>query len=88
MPLARISGLWCATSRFSSAVMPWNSRMFWKVRATRALRAISWSGMRSSRKSSPFAVVAWRPLARVAAAMSSGVATPSRANASRPSVGL
>ena len=35
--------------------MPWNRRMFWNVRATRALRAISWSGMRSSRKSSPFA---------------------------------
>ena len=33
-PEARISALCCATIRFSSAVMPGNSRMFWKVRAT------------------------------------------------------
>ena len=33
-PEARISGLCCATIRFSSTVMPENSRMFWKVRAT------------------------------------------------------
>ena len=32
-PVAAISVLCCATSRFSSAVMPANSRMFWKVRA-------------------------------------------------------
>ncbi len=37
-PEARISTLCCATIRFSSTVMPWNSRMFWKVRATRARR--------------------------------------------------
>ena len=66
-----MSALWCATSRFSSVVMPWKSRMFWKVRATRAWRAISWSGIRSSRKSSPLGVVACRPLERVTAAMSS-----------------
>ncbi len=35
-PEARISALCCATIRFSSAVMPGNSRMFWKVRATLA----------------------------------------------------
>ena len=33
-PDARISALCCATIRFSSAVMPANRRMFWKVRAT------------------------------------------------------
>ena len=36
-PEARISTLCCATIKFSSTVMPWNRRMFWKVRATRAL---------------------------------------------------
>ena len=35
-PDARISILCCATIRFSSAVMPGNRLMFWKVRATRA----------------------------------------------------
>ena len=55
MPEAIISGLCCATSRFSSTVMPVNRRMFWNVRATLALRAISWSGMRSSRNRSPWA---------------------------------
>ena len=38
-PDARISGVCCATRRFSSTVMPENRRMFWNVRATRALRA-------------------------------------------------
>ena len=52
-PDARISGLCCATSRFSSTVMPRNSRIFWKVRATRACCATRWSGMRSSRNSEP-----------------------------------
>ena len=64
--------------------MPWKSRMFWKVRATRALRAISWSGMRSSRKSSPFAVVAWRPLATGRGCDVLGVAMPSRAKREPP----
>ncbi len=32
-PEACISGLCCATTRFSSTVMPGNRRMFWKVRA-------------------------------------------------------
>ena len=49
-PDARISVLCCATSRFSSTVMPGNSRMFWKVRATFAFWPISEiAGMRSSR---------------------------------------
>ena len=38
---ASISALCWATIRFSSTVMPANRRMFWKVRATRALAAIS-----------------------------------------------
>ena len=45
-------------------------------------------GIRSSRKSSPFAVVACRPLERVTGGDVVGVATPSRARARRPSVGL
>ena len=52
-PEARISTLCCATIRFSSTVMPWNSRMFWKVRATRARALMSWSSSRSRRKISP-----------------------------------
>ena len=39
-PDAGISALCCATTRFSSTVMPGNSRMFWKVRATRASLAM------------------------------------------------
>ena len=57
-PLASISVLWCATMRFSSTVMPWNSRMFWNVRATFARQAISLPGMRSSRKISPPSLIA------------------------------
>ena len=37
-PEARFNTLCCATIKFSSTVMPRNSRMFWKVRATRASR--------------------------------------------------
>ena len=43
-----MSVLCCATIRFSSTVMPRNSLMFWKVRATRALALMSWSSSRSS----------------------------------------
>ncbi len=46
-PEAIIRGLCWATSRFSSTVMPVNSRMFWKVRATRAFQAILCPGRRS-----------------------------------------
>ena len=35
--------------------MPENSRMFWKVRATRAFQAMRWPGRRSSRNVGPFA---------------------------------
>jgi len=47
-PEASISALCCATIRFSSAVMPGNSRMFWKVRATFASLEIRKSFSRSS----------------------------------------
>ena len=73
---------------FSSTVMPVNSRMFWKVRATLAVRAISWSGMRSSRYRSPEAPRMCFLPERVRASTSSGAAMPWRASAMRPSVGL
>ena len=47
MPLARIRTLCWATRRFSSAVMPENRRMFWKVRATWAVEDTRKSAMRS-----------------------------------------
>ena len=56
-PEARISALCCATIRFSSAVMPGNSRMFWKVRATFASLEIRKSFSRSSRISAPSSCV-------------------------------
>ena len=58
-PEARISALCWATIRFSSAVMPGNSRMFWKVRATRASLAIRKSFSRSSRIVWPSSCVSW-----------------------------
>ena len=60
-----------------------------RARDLRACAEISWSGMRSSRNSSPFAgrrvACRWRASAP---RRRRGVATPSRASASRPSVGL
>jgi hypothetical protein len=52
-PDAIISGLCWATSRFSSTVMPENSRMFWKVRATLAFQVMLCPGRRSSRYLAP-----------------------------------
>ena len=56
-PVAPISTLCCATSRFSSTVMPANRRMFWKVRATLAFAAIRWPGSFSSANRVPFTCI-------------------------------
>ena len=56
-PDAVISRLCCATSRFSSSVMPEKRRMFWNVRATFALAGIWKSGRRSSRNWVPVLLV-------------------------------
>jgi hypothetical protein len=50
---ASISALCCATTRFSSTVMPGNSRMFWKVRATRASLATRKFNSRSRKNARP-----------------------------------
>ena len=83
-----MSVLCWATIRFSSAVMPVKRRMFWNVRATRALAAISKSGIRSSRKSafSPYRLK--RAPLRVSAATSSAAALPVWLMTMRPDVGL
>ena len=54
-PEAAISALCCATTRFSSTVMPANRRMFWKVRATvrESARCEESAGRRSSRNAEP-----------------------------------
>ena len=62
--------------------------MFWKVRATRARAAISWSGMRSSRKTAPAAVLRKRRPEAVSAATSAGADASPRLSSMRPLVGL